>query len=220
MGGQTKVKVEQVAEFMQVATDLQIRGLSSTQNIETSENLKNGDDNIVELPIKLDETESFEKVEEEESNTLGIKQETTESSSACMDQSSPTHDSFNPVENLEVLMSNPGPSPYYSLHPDIPEPNPPLQRFPCEFPGCKYIAAQKRYLREHRQAIHEGIKYSCDMCDHRATTKSNLKKHKQLKHELDKFFPCHQCEYTASTVSELTQHLGFCQQQITQHYQD
>lgn len=221
--GQTKVKVEEVAEFMQVATDLQIRGLSSTQNMETSENLKNGDENIVELPRKLEEAESLEKVKDEKSNTLTIKQETSESYTACLDQSSPTHhtlDSFNPVENLEVLMSNPGLSPYYSVHPDISDPNPLLQRFPCEFPGCKYVAAQKRYLREHRQAIHEGIKYSCDMCDHRATTKSNLKKHKQLKHDLDKFFPCHQCEYTASTVGELTQHLGFCQQPITQHYQD
>jgi len=213
--GQTKIKFEEVTEFIKVATDLQIKGLSSSQSFEcSSEELYNDGNNEnhdeMELPGEIEEHES--KVPEEE-NTFAIKQEMTESSADCMNISSPgppVGDCLDPAENLEVVMNNPGSS-YYNIDPIISDP--PQQRFPCEFPGCKYVAAQKRYLREHRQAIHEGIKYSCDMCDHRATTKSNLTKHKQLKHKMIKFFPCHQCEFTASSVSELTQHLGFCQQQ-------
>jgi len=220
--GQTKIKFEEVTEFIKVATDLQIKGLSSSQSFECSEKPYNDrnsnvNHNEMELPGEIEEHES--EVPEEE-NTFAIKQEIVESSAETMNISSPdppVGDCLDPADNLEVVMNNPGSS-FYNIEPIISDP--PQLRFPCEFPGCKYVAAQKRYLREHRQAIHEGIKYSCDMCDHRATTKSNLTKHKQLKHKFNKFFPCHQCEFIANSVSELTQHLGFCQQQqqIVQNY--
>ena len=220
--GQTKIKFEEVNEFIKVATDLQIKGLSSAQNFKPKEERIDDNDNQnqneVEFPGEIEEHES-EVIEEE--NAIAIKQEITETPAESMNTLSndpPAGDCLNPTENLEVVMNNPASS-FYNFDQTVSDP--PQQKFPCEFPGCKYVAAQKRYLREHRQAIHEGIKYSCDMCEHRATTKSNLKKHKQLKHELNKFFPCHQCEFTASNVTELTHHLEFCQQplQIMQDYQ-
>jgi len=216
--GQTKVEFEEVSEFIKAATDMQIKGLSSPQNIQLGETpiveKSSEKANEMEVAREVGENNSSVKEEEEENNTLAIKQEVTEPTSDCMDQStldSLAGDSLNPAESLEVVMENPSPS-FQNCVLDMYKP--PVPKFPCEFPGCQYVAAQKRYLREHRQAIHEGIKYSCDMCEHRATTKSNLKKHKQLKHEVDKFFSCPQCEFAASTVGELTQHLGFCQQQI------
>jgi len=245
--GQTKIKFEEVTEFIKVASDLQIKGLSSAQTNQNDENPKVEDRHSeeaseLEIPREMEEDDSI--VKEEEGN-LAIKQEVPETVPDCLDQSnsnvSPSREVVDPSENLEVVMDNPGPSSFYQAFPSSTESahdfpsitesahdfpsitesahafpsiiESPSPKFPCEFPGCRYIAAQKRYLREHRQAIHEGIKYSCDMCEHRATTKSNLKKHKQLKHELDRFFPCHQCDFTATTVGELTQHLGFCQPQ-------
>ena len=37
-------------------------------------------------------------------------------------------------------------------------------------------------LKEHRESIHEGVRYPCDQCDYKATTKGNIKKHKISKH--------------------------------------
>jgi len=220
--GQTKIKFEEVSEFIKVASDLQIKGLSSAQNVGNDDNLEVEDRNSAEpsepgIPEEMEEEDTI--VKEEESN-LAIKQEVPDIVPDFMDQPNTSacdaSDVVDPVENLEVVMNNPGPS-FYNAFSSISES--PSPKFPCQFPGCRYIAAQKRYLREHRQAIHEGIKYACDMCEHRATTKSNLKKHKQLKHELDKTFPCHQCEFTATSVGELTQHLGFCQPQRMETFQ-
>ena len=38
------------------------------------------------------------------------------------------------------------------------------------------------HLKEHVESIHEGVRYSCDQCDYRATTKGNLKRHEMFKH--------------------------------------
>ena len=38
------------------------------------------------------------------------------------------------------------------------------------------------HLKEHVESIHEGVRYSCDQCDYRATTKGNLKRHEMSKH--------------------------------------
>jgi len=225
--GQTKIKFEEVTEFIKVASDLQIKGLCSPQNLQNDSKKEKVDDSYRPVPSELEtqtEMEDKENCIKEEDNNLAIKQEApdflVDRTNSNLATSSEVMD---PIDNLEVVMDDS----YLNtteiamddsyLNTSISEP--PVQRFPCEFPGCRYIAAQKRYLREHRQAIHEGIKYACDTCDHKATTKSNLKKHKQLKHEVDKF-PCHQCEYAANSIGELTQHLGFCQVQSIQSNND
>ena len=37
-------------------------------------------------------------------------------------------------------------------------------------------------LKEHVESIHEGVRYPCDQCDYRATTKGNKKSHEMFKH--------------------------------------
>ena len=39
------------------------------------------------------------------------------------------------------------------------------------------------HLKKHRESIHEGVRYPCDQCDHKATVKGNLKKHRMAKHQ-------------------------------------
>ena len=38
-------------------------------------------------------------------------------------------------------------------------------------------------LKRHKESKHEGIRYPCDQCGYAATTVSNLKQHKESKHE-------------------------------------
>ena len=49
-------------------------------------------------------------------------------------------------------------------------------------------------LKDHREAVHENVRYPCDLCHMEYTTKSNLNEHKQIKHE-DHVILCDQCDY-------------------------
>ena len=48
---------------------------------------------------------------------------------------------------------------------------------------CDYVATTTKYLHDHKQSKHEGVRYRCDQCEHVATINEYLKKHKQSKHE-------------------------------------
>ena len=53
-------------------------------------------------------------------------------------------------------------------------------QFPCE--KCNYIATSKSNLKRHKQSFHEGFKYSCDNCDYTATMKVHLIQHMRTIH--------------------------------------
>ena len=57
----------------------------------------------------------------------------------------------------------------------------------------------------NQEYIHEGVRYSCDSCDYKATTTSHLKNHKESIHEGIKY-SCDQCVYTASWRTKIAQH--------------
>ena len=38
-------------------------------------------------------------------------------------------------------------------------------------------------LKEHRESIHEGVRYPCDQCDYKASQKESLKTHRKSKHQ-------------------------------------
>ena len=48
---------------------------------------------------------------------------------------------------------------------------------------CQYSANKLSNLKQHKERKHEGVKYPCDQCTYSATTFSNLKIHKQSQHE-------------------------------------
>ena len=47
--------------------------------------------------------------------------------------------------------------------------------------------------------------FSCDMCEYRANTKDNLKRHMEKEHE-KVVFKCKDCEYVASSRTQLWNH--------------
>ena len=50
------------------------------------------------------------------------------------------------------------------------------------------------------------VRYSCNQCEYEATTQSNLKKHIESDHEKIRY-SCNQCEYEATTQSNLNKHI-------------
>ena len=73
---------------------------------------------------------------------------------------------------------------------------------------CKQSYKNKNILKKHIKNIHlnDGIKYPCNQCDHQASSKGNLQRHIQSKHEGIKF-PCNQCDYQATDRSNLQKHI-------------
>ena len=57
-------------------------------------------------------------------------------------------------------------------------------KFSCDQPDCDYMASSKGSLWTHKKAMHEGFKYFCDQCDYQTGWKSDLNKHKKMKHSL------------------------------------
>lgn len=49
---------------------------------------------------------------------------------------------------------------------------------------CEYSSTNPNYLKIHKRARHEEIRYSCDECEFAATLKSNLQIHKNEQHKL------------------------------------
>ena len=60
-------------------------------------------------------------------------------------------------------------------------------------------------LNDHVNFIHEGIRYACQKCDHKATSPGNLTKHIQNKHE-DAKFVCDQCVQKFQSKNALDTH--------------
>ena len=58
----------------------------------------------------------------------------------------------------------------------------------------------------HVQSVHKKIKYSCNQCDHQATTHGNLKTHVQSVHEKIKY-SCNQCDHQATQQGSLKRHI-------------
>ena len=85
-----------------------------------------------------------------------------------------------------------------------------LEIFNCD--QCDFTCqSQKRHLgfakiANHVKAKHEGVLYTCDVCDHKTQYKSNMEQHKEYKHRT-KSIHCSNCDYKTSTKRALTRHV-------------
>ena len=57
------------------------------------------------------------------------------------------------------------------------------QRFSCDM--CDYSCRYKGDLNVHKRVVHEGLKISCTECDYSTDRKYKLKNHMRNKHEID-----------------------------------
>ena len=78
--------------------------------------------------------------------------------------------------------------------------------FVCDLCGYKPKVASLFALKVHKEAVHEGIRYNCPHCQHPCTTRSNLKRHIETKHDKQRQYSCDNCSYTAQNELHLKQH--------------
>jgi len=70
---------------------------------------------------------------------------------------------------------------------------------------CDFQTGTKSNLKRHDEMKHQGIKYACDGCNYKASSKDNLKRHSMSRHE-GIVFDCHACEFKTSIKGSLRRH--------------
>ena len=71
---------------------------------------------------------------------------------------------------------------------------------------CNYITTTKTDLKKHIQGKHEGFKYPCPHCDYKTGWNSDLKAHIKNKHE-GKKFSCDKCDFVTGYSSYFRNHV-------------
>ena len=72
---------------------------------------------------------------------------------------------------------------------------------------CDFKATTKGHLKIHVESLHEGVRYSCNQCDHKdkATQKVHLKKHVESLHEGVRY-SCNRCDFKTVGKTTLNKH--------------
>ena len=71
-------------------------------------------------------------------------------------------------------------------------------------------------LKRHKKGVHEGFKYSCDICPRQFSAVKDVKEHKKSVHEGMKY-PCDLCPYKVSYLRNLKVHKKAVHQGIKRH---
>merc|ERR1712098_884595 len=73
---------------------------------------------------------------------------------------------------------------------------------------CIFSSEDKGRVKIHSEAVHEGKKLACDLCDHRSSDPSNLRRHIRLIHKvLQDRYNCELCNYSGTTSIAIKHHL-------------
>ena len=76
----------------------------------------------------------------------------------------------------------------------------------CQLPSRRSLAYRESAGYSHMKYKHEGLKYSCKLCEYKSTAQSSLAKHIQYKHDRVRY-SCDQCNYTSTQNVNLTTHI-------------
>ena len=231
--GETKVKQENFAAFMEIAREFEIKGLAL--NIEEQKE----DDNRSMYDTKDDTVKSIELgeidntcLDDLKSGRLLLQEYIVKSEKVVKGTNQPVSHSNSKVENVQQETQD-------SSDNKIEEKS--RKEFSCT--ECGKTCSEKSNLTKHVQSMHEGIVYPCTQCDHKAKQTAHLKSHIKAKHGEDsvnviknrtvddsdskadiklpettnsgikieeksrKEFSCAECGKTCSVKSNLTKHI-------------
>ena len=76
-------------------------------------------------------------------------------------------------------------------------------KYSCE--DCDIHATQQKTLKQHKESKQEGIRYSCTQCDYKGRVQLHFINHQQIIHEGIRY-ACDQCDYLATHVYILKLH--------------
>jgi len=199
--GQVNIPQIDVGAFLEMASDLQIEGLTAATEQQVGEDLEEGE---VGNLSKRRRTETHEYTDDGDSNGLLDPHGLIKEEPCLMPNDNDTHLSHvDMVEdyNGDAMMDEEG----YLYNQDMimSNFNPCKRILACD--RCTRTFKTRHNLKQHIKAVHEKVRYDCDQCNHKASTKSNLRIHKESQHEGIKY-DCDECEYTTTIKSRLKKH--------------
>ena len=195
--GEVNVAEEDFTSFLEVAEDLNIRGLS--------EGNKEGYNAKLKIPLQATHESTakrkrtVEKIIIEDIKEANYIETSNEFGQACDNfADNESKISISSIECNQIKQKN-NEDNKQSLVSIVAE-----KKFPCG--KCDFKAKYKNDLKVHIESTHDGVRYPCDQCDYKAKQKSRLKIHKDSIHE-GVLHPCDQCEYKATQKSHLRTHM-------------
>ena len=176
--GETKVKQDNFASFMEIAQEFNIKGLAvnmeepkktneEQSNFEKKEAVEN-----VDVDYDIVEDTVFDNIEEGVVKT---------------EQMGTGTDEVDADIQKAILV--------------------PQEKMGYDCTRCKKEFSDKSNLSRHIRSQHEGITYSCDLCDYKAKQSTNLNYHKIAKHSDCNPFECPNCRKPFSDKSNLQRHI-------------
>lgn len=177
--GETEVAQEDLNNFMEAATTLQVQGLLPRQN--KYEGSKHPDP---ELP---NHNHTYPGLSNDTKDGVGVVKFGNNTMEETVEQGlQPMHYPL-PEQQLK--------SQHFDQFQD--------DNFRCD--KCEYSSRYLNNLKIHKTSVHEGIRFECEVCGRSFTTKSNLQTHQYSKHEGRKY-SCDQCNFEADHSTRLSQH--------------
>ena len=233
--GQCEIPCEKLEDFLNVAMDLQIKGLNEAyldtrlkqKNSKAKELTKELQDNVIESKSMGILIANVKKAEEigiykADGNYLEIEEYLHASHEEPVTQLMEVNDEHkveNVLTNSKPFESSEHKKKYIcddcglkfnqkdglNSH-QRKKHNIVSDKFKCRL--CNYRASCKQPLILHISSVHDKVRYSCDQCDYRATQKSALAPHKQTKHGGVKF-SCEVCGAILASEPILKKHLEY-----------
>jgi len=177
--GEGRFYHERMREFIKVAQDLQVVGLSEGLEMELTEK----EENLIK-----EETVGEDLFKEESVGEDLFKEESAEENVSKVEvvESLPEETKIGAEKRRTQISAEDGKS---TLCPD-----------------CGLDYKYKADMMKHYRSRHEGVRYACSQCDYKATKQNNLQAHIRYKHQGVRY-PCDQCEYQATQKIGLQCHI-------------
>jgi len=176
--GEVDIAEEDLSSFLQVAEDLNVKGLSEG-NIDSNSNGEDvsqvRDSNLSTSPKKYHRRKKRENITDRSSSDSDTEYGRLNTNEIKNDDYKRTRVAENGNEKIQ----KPNNDEYFkqTIVSTIPEAN----QFICKTCAKKYSSYHGLYF--HNKTVHEGAKYSCNKCDYKTTQKSIIYRHERSVHE-------------------------------------
>ena len=164
--GRTEVEQDDLEEFLGIAKDLEIKGLSNDKNVHNKfrNELSTAAEIDVKMPKNMDVTlpNESEHIMEEFLDEAEMKFQVEEHPQEGTREGDIDIKPFNQKDTNNT----------FGLSSKVRDET---GNFLCN--KCDYATSNSADLKKHNYAIHEGLRYPCLLCEYKATQKSSLNRH-------------------------------------------
>ena len=192
--GTTKVCQERIENFLSIAKNLELKGISLEDTINAAISQESDMDELNDITTTTDLT--FENKSQDISVFLESEQYSLDVLTPISFEKKESDDFEFGTKRRDSLKSH-----KLAKHDDV------GYKYKYECNMCDFVVTREYSLKVHIKSKHEKIqKYNCSKCEYQTGRKECLVNHIRTKHDGVKFF-CNQCDYEAFHKCHLNRHI-------------